>query len=625
MRSNSDAEAFVRALAEADIPYHSMSARGLYKKPVILDLTAYLRVITNQFDTNALWRVLTAPFVSLGSTALSLLTESFHKRLDRGLFETLRVEAQNRIFPDDARAALEQLLGWIERSAVEAREKPAGTVLLNFLERSGLLQTLTADEKPEHLAQLVDLRQFFAVIDRFQRVARDGSVRALVEFLILSLAAGDEGALEIDALEGPDAVRILTVHSAKGLEFAHVFLVHLVDRRFPTNERADALELPDALLSGITLQNGMPSARDLHLQEERRLFYVGMTRAKQGLYCTSAEDYGGARKKKLSRFLFEAGFARADAPPTPTGRTRFDSPATQSRGSLDQSRDKNIGQRPQLLVPDVFSYTQLKAYETCPLQYKFAHVLRLPRRGSASLSFGQTIHKTLENFFRLAREGAQTALFESAPNADTATTLPVTSTMRVPSLATLLRLYEQCWIPEWYASAADANLHRRRGQEMLEGFYARHEQKGWPNIWAIEKPFLMTIGDIRFKGKIDRLDLSSEASAKENVLEPAAVEVVDYKTGRSPKEDDDVDREQLLLYQLAVSEVFGASALKLSYYFLEDGKIVSFLGAPAELETLKDKIVARVSQIRQGKFPATPGQHVCTFCDFKEICEYRIL
>src|SRR5204863_3847283 len=101
----------------------------------------------------------------------------------------------------------------------------------------------------------------------------------------------------------PESVNILTVHASKGLEFRYVFVVNLVEDRFPARSRGESLPIPDALV-----KEQLPEG-DSHIQEERRLFYVAMTRAKERLYFTSASDYGGARVKKLSRFLDELDYS----------------------------------------------------------------------------------------------------------------------------------------------------------------------------------------------------------------------------------------------------------------------------------------------------------------------------
>ncbi len=113
--------------------------------------------------------------------------------------------------------------------------------------------------------------------------------------------AAVNAAVAQDPEEGPDVVSVMTVHGSKGLEFRYVFVINLVEQRFPSVGRSSSIDFPAGLVS---ISNGT----DDHLAEERRLFYVAMTRAKEGLYLLSADDYGGARKRKMSRFLAEIGF-----------------------------------------------------------------------------------------------------------------------------------------------------------------------------------------------------------------------------------------------------------------------------------------------------------------------------
>ena len=138
------------------------------------------------------------------------------------------------------------------------------------------------------------------------------------------------------------------------------------------------------------------------MQEERRLCYVAMTRAKKGLYFTSAEDYGGQRKKKISRFLSEMDYKM------PSGSQM----ASDKKGLLAEKvkavdRLKNKVQ-PQYL-PEHFSYSQLAAFEKCPLQYKFGFILKVPTRGKAVFSFGKTMHNTLYEFLKLVNEDKKPA------------------------------------------------------------------------------------------------------------------------------------------------------------------------------------------------------------------------
>src|SRR5262249_15628491 len=158
----------------------------------------------------------------------------------------------------------------------------------------------------------------------------------------------------------------LTVHKAKGLEFPVVFLVNLVQDKFPLRRRRDALEIPADLI-----KDALP-AGDFHLQEERRLCYVGMTRAMRELYLTSARDYGGTRPRRVTR-----------SSPAPTDLPRHAAGPLKARGG------EEIGLFPPApdgtfepmapIPPDeelVLSHKQVDDYQTCPLKYRYVHLLR---------------------------------------------------------------------------------------------------------------------------------------------------------------------------------------------------------------------------------------------------------
>ena len=115
---------------------------------------------------------------------------------------------------------------------------------------------------------------------------------------------------------GPESVKVLTVHSAKGLEFKYVFIINLVEQRFPTRARERQLKFR-ALVKDI-----LPEG-DFHLQEERRLFYVAITRAKLGLYLTWAKRLRRKSFKKPSQFLAETGLVPSDKISKATGKVVF--------------------------------------------------------------------------------------------------------------------------------------------------------------------------------------------------------------------------------------------------------------------------------------------------------------
>jgi DNA helicase-2/ATP-dependent DNA helicase PcrA len=575
IRANSQADLFMPYLERADVPYQFLASKGLFGKPIILDLLAYLRMLDNYHESRALYRVLNFNIFKFShEEIISFLNYAHRKNIS--LYETLRTVNNPEV---------NKLLGLIEKHTQLIRYKTAGEVLLAFLEDSGYLKNITKKDNQKSRESVLYLNQFYKYIQKFETTTSDKSVRNFINEINLNEEAGEEGGLQPDFEEGPETVKIMTVHSAKGLEFKYVFVVNLVDKRFPAISKADPIAIPEKLVKE-TIPEG-----DIHLQEERRLFYVAMTRAKEGLFLTSAEDYGGARKKKLSRFLIEAGLT-TEKNPEPTGKIEF-------KKSVQTHCNASV--RKNDFLDHKFSFTQIKAFETCPWQYYLAHILKVPVPGKASLSFGKTMHHTLYEFFRRIREkqdNKQTNLFGDKS----------AKTQNFASLNDLLQIYDDSWIDDWYYSKKNKEEYYKKGKEILKEFYKLHENN-WPKVKYLEKGFNIKIKDYIIKGAIDRIDIAGDK-----------VEIIDYKTGKVPENKKDI--EQLLLYALALKEIFKEKPEKITYYYLEENKPLSFSIDDKELKRIQEWILEWIEKILKSDFTATPGFH-CKYCDFRSICEYR--
>jgi len=600
VRSNSGADIFMRAFEAAGIPFEFLASRGLFSKPLIMDILAYFRLLDNYHESKAFYRLLTSSIFAIDHNDLvKILNEGRKKSLS--LFESSHIFKTSPSISVNSREIIGNLLNLIEKHTAAARSKPASRVLYDFVNDSGLLTKILKKSDSYNFVNL--LRQLFKKVAAFEESASQPTVREFVQSVDLALEAGDEGSLDNPEDSGPDTVKIMTIHGAKGLEFQYVFVVQMVDKRFPTIERKDPIELPDNLIKEI-----LPEG-DIHLEEERRLMYVAMTRAKTGLFFTSAEDYGGARKKKPSRFLIELGFAKDEA--KEKKKSKIDLAVEDMKTNNQNSKLRTQNSKPIDNLPKQFSFTQLRAFETCPYQYKFAHILKIPVEGKHTFSFGKTMHKTLEVFYRRVQElntKEQIGLFNQDNQAD--------SSIKVPSIDELLKIFEESWIGDWYESKSDQDKYFASGQEILKEFYEKN--KGiWTVPDALEKAFHLKIGEYTLKGVIDRIDK----------LPSGKIEIIDYKTGR-PKEEGKIaseDKEQLYIYQIASLDVLKAEPEILSYYYFSNNTKVSFLGEAADLEKIKNKITDTIEAIRQSEFPATPDPMKCKFCDFAKICEFRKL
>ncbi len=627
VRANDSAIPFIKALERADLPYQFLASRGLYSKPCILDVISYFKLLDNYHESAAVYRILNLEFLEILDTDIAKLTQYSHKKT-KSLFETLEELPLVSGISKKAQEKVAFILSLIKKHSLAAREKSASEILAIFLEDSGYLKNLIDKNKEEEIDLL---NQFYKKIKSFEEANIDSNLKGFVEKINLELESGEEGKLEFNPEQGPDMIKVMTIHGAKGLEFKYVFLANMVDKRFPTIERKDPIELPDELIKDIKPKG------DVHLQEERRICYVAMTRAKKGLYFTSAEDYGGQRKKKLSRFLTEMGYKNADVSERDMlasgGVRAWRAPFSGASRGYEASKYIPQSVSSQYL-PKHFSFSQLAAFEKCPLQYKFGFILKVPVRGKAVFSFGKTMHNTLyaflknvnennnlkqENLFGFSEKPARNAsLARNASRNDASGHSDAGGGIKEKKekdFDYLLELYEKNWIDEWYPDKKNKEEYYKKGRQILKDFYAQFE-KNPPKILkinnslALELPFNLKIGDNTLFGVIDRIDELKDG-----------VEIIDYKTGPSKDKLDFENKEQLLIYQIAAEEVLKIKPRELSYYYLEDNKKASFLGTEKEIIAQKEKIIEEIEKIKNSEFNATPGWQ-CQYCDFKDICDF---
>ena len=383
VRANDSAKDFCNALEIAGLPYQFLSSRGLYSKPVIMDLTAYLKLLDDYHESAAVYRILNLPVLNFSYKELVNFNYIARKKA-WSLYTVLR-DSRGRL-GSEIQKKVDKILSLIDKHTALAREKSVSEIILAFLNDSGYLKYLMEGSEQESRENMNLLNQFMKRIKKFESTSDDKSVKAFLAELNMEIDSGEQGSLSPDIESGPEAIKIMTIHGSKGLEFKYVFIANMVDKRFPTIERKEQILIPDALVKEV-----LPEG-DIHLEEERRLFYVAMTRAKNDLYFSWSPDYGGVRKKKPSKFLLEIGLIKKEQ-------------ASISNDLNSKSQIPNLKQIPQpeanpplaensklqipneklqqnketdVKIPSYFSYNQLAAFSKCPYQYRFAHILRVP-------------------------------------------------------------------------------------------------------------------------------------------------------------------------------------------------------------------------------------------------------
>ncbi len=598
VRANDAAKNFIAELEAVGLPYIFLASRGLYAKPIIMDVIAYFKLLDNYHESTALYRILNLPFLNFSHEEIINLNEWAKKRT-WSLYEVM-AQASVLKFNDELNKKIEKFMAMLAKHAELARQRNAVEVMQAFLNDSGYVKYLNSLPEAKQRENYGYLNNFLKRIESFLHSSDDKSVKAFLTELNMEIEAGEEGTLSPDLEAGPEAVKILTVHGAKGLEFKYIFIANLVDLRFPTTERREQIPVPDALVKEILPQG------DIHLEEERRLFYVAMTRAKLGLFMSWAPDYGGAREKKASRFLMECGLVENKK------HAKSEKSEILPRLHSGQANPKFKiidNMKVSYSLPTYYSYTQLAAYEHCPYQYRLAHILKVPARGKAAYSFGQTMHSTLQKLFNLIKEKEnlnQTDLFGSAK----------AEAGKKVDLAQILKLYEESWIDYWYPDKNEKAKNKKRGVEILKKFYELHRDN-WPKVSGLETAFNLKINGETIYGKIDRIDRLDDG-----------VQIVDYKTGAAKTEEKlDADKKlQLLIYQMAASQAMKENVKNLQFYYLDDNSELNFIGSDKDINEAKVKIIKKIEEIKKSvknnDFPPKPGK-LCQFCDYFEICEYR--
>ncbi|OGE81090.1 MAG: hypothetical protein A3H72_01420 [Candidatus Doudnabacteria bacterium RIFCSPLOWO2_02_FULL_48_8] len=588
VRANDSAEPFISELSRRGVGYIFVANRGLYRKPFILDLLAYLRLLDNHHESENLFRVLAMENFKISDADLMNITRTA-KIKALSVFHVLS-NARSLIRLDAPSAKkIDTVVGLIEKHTAMARSTPISELIVRILDDLGLIKELSADNAAVSEKRSM-LEQFYKKVMSFEDESNDKTLRGFLENLRLELEAGDLGELSYNPDLGPEAMRLMTIHSAKGLEFKCVFVVNLVDQRFPSRERRDQIEIPSELVKEI-----LPEG-DVHLMEERRLFYVACTRAKQNLYLTWADDYGGTTNKKPSRFLIELDFAKLPEKSKPAGEVIFKNPpAITDHGSKITN---------QLFIPDTFSFSQINTFRNCPLEYKLRYIYQLPLPGSSHLSLGDTVHKTLYKFLshydRLNKQ-KQADLFGAKQTAS-----------EVPGLDLLKKFYEESWVDDWYPDAIEKNHARKLGWEMLETFHKRFSEQP-STIKFLEQKFKLKLGNFKFTGKIDRADLNSDNS----------IDIIDYKTGKIKEKLTAEDKDQLFIYQWAAQEQFKEKVRTLKYWYLKSlGDSPKFLGSSQDIEKVKVKLLQTIEQIidaiKSNSFPKLDQKisHDCKYRDF---------
>ncbi len=590
LRANNHSEPFVKALERSKVPYQFLGPGMLFRQPEIKDLIAYLKVLYDFTDSLSLYRVLSMPIFDLSQRDITLALAT-SRRANLSLFETLEKADLPGLSPD-SRKRLEDFVAMVHRHQELIPKETAGSLLYRFLEETGLLKKVVSFSTVFDEKRATNMMKFFDRLKSFEATHEDSSVFAVVDYLDLAMSMGESPlAAEIDWSEN-DAVNLLTIHSAKGLEFPIVFLVNLVEGRFPSNSRREPIPIPDSVIKEL-----LPEG-DYHLQEERRLFYVGMTRAKQELIFTAANYYGeGKRVRKLSPFVSESlGVDSFEKTPS----------ATSSQLPLFEWSRPTVavdGNAEFKTLVDFLSYSAIDTFKICPLHYKIRNILHVPVPMTAAQSIGNSVHLVLRAFLDQQRTGA------------------LTGKKKADLIKALDDLLLANWIKEGFTSSRHHDESFEKARSFLTTYLESDLHKDAHPLY-LEEQFKFFISSkngsnpkpLKLIGKIDRVD--DRGGGK--------IEIIDYKTGANPPTPSEIANDlQMTIYALAAANPGilkkDVSDVTLSFYYFDSGKKISTSRTPESLERATSEVLAIRDEIERSDFHCT-NPIFCANCEYKILC-----
>ena len=560
-RQHNHREELVAELAERNIPF-TIEGLDVLDTPDVRDVLACMGATVNPKDPANLFRVAALPQFAIDPVELKAAMRAAHRdetdfrkvlgKVANGAAVLADVEKAHADLEPEHITAMDAVNLVIRRFAL--KRTPAVGAFAGFVERwqkSVVTETWRAAEFLEYLS--------------YYRQARGSTI---------PLPPSKD-----------DGVRLMTVHAAKGLEFGHVAILRGSSTSFPCPYKEPLVDFPQELRRSQSAHTD----KLLNEQEERRLFYVAMTRAEDSLAIYAKQGTGVDTRptKFLREFMGASAFSRF-------WRTR-EAAAVQDDlfGAAEEERvaieRSNVAAwlltEPTADFVKGLSASSIEMYEQCPLRFKLEREWNLPRDVPASLQYGAAMHRVLHTFYDAQRYGRQI------------------------SDEVLLENFRADLATAGIADRYQYELYLRQGKEQLTQFL-EWARAGTPEeVLQTEQKFDLKVEETKLSGRVDRMDR----------LASGGVVVVDYKTGK-PKSQEDADKSlQLSLYGLAAKEFWGLRAERLIFHNLEDNTQMVTTRCDAELEEAKERVRKAAESITEKKFPAKPGFQ-CGFCPYRNLC-----
>jgi DNA helicase-2/ATP-dependent DNA helicase PcrA len=284
-RVNAQSRVFEKVFVSRGLPYRIVGGLRFYDRKEIKDVIAYLRVLHNPADSVGLRRIINVPARGIGDTTVDKL-ERMAGQSGITLYQAA-VDAANADITPSAKRKLKEFTAFMERLRSELDSRTLTHLVNSVIEESGYLKALEEERSIEARVRIENLKELLTATEDFTEQNREATLAGFLDQVALITDMEQQSAGDGKKKDNAHSVTLMTLHNAKGLEFPVVFMTGMEEGLFPHSRSAESEE---------------------ELEEERRLCYVGMTRAKERLILTHASErrlYGYPQANLVSRFVEE--------------------------------------------------------------------------------------------------------------------------------------------------------------------------------------------------------------------------------------------------------------------------------------------------------------------------------
>jgi len=572
-RSHLHRDHVVQQLAEREIPF-SIENMDVSDTPEVRDLFGCVAAVVDLSNDANLFRVAALPQFDVDPlqlrTALREIAKDSRDGVVIPLASVLDGVAGGRTVLDCLRQARDEVhqKKAKTRAAMQLIARQFGLDLNSSILQAALRFAAEWEKKPK--TETKELGEWIEYLDYFREAG---------------------GVIPLTSNEDDDAVHLMTAHGVKGLEFAHVFILRATSPSFPASYRETLVEFPRELRDPDSA--AADDDKTLNDQEERRLFYVAMTRAKDSL-----RIYG---KQGTGRDKTPPGFMRelvTNASLRPWLKSRAALPSQPELIEIAAAADPAYAEGSRLPawleLPAIeglgasLSATAVETYETCPLQFKFEREWKLSREVHAAMHYGAAMHRVLLTYYDSVRLG------------------------RTKTDEDLLQLFRADAGMAGIQDDYQRGLYLTQGLQQLSDFLAAARSTPGPEVLHTEQWFDIQIAGTKVAGRIDRMDRAADGT----------VNIVDYKTGKARSQEDADESLQLSIYAMAAREKWGYPVGALVFHNLEGNVPVFSRRTEFQLEDARERVLAVARGIAAGDFKPKPDFY-CNFCAFRGLCPAR--